>query len=129
MNVAVSGATIDKPWKLEFKPASGDSQLRFSKAANGVINSSQQRSDSTAANLIQEVEISQNEFTRLLSLAEQEKPVTVPSSRGSRIFGLRIKKIGDLIKRAVLVVVGVVKDIVHVIVKPAEGIIDLSLKR
>ncbi|MBE9067370.1 LamG domain-containing protein [Leptolyngbya cf. ectocarpi LEGE 11479] len=118
-NRAVSGATIDKPWELKLKPAS--SQLLSARAAND----SQRFSASTATTLIQESEISQDEFTRLLSqAAKKQKPVKLPPGRGLIRIGKPLKKIKKAVKKAASVVVGTVKDVVHVIVKTAEGVID-----
>lgn len=118
-NRVVSGATIDKPWELKLNSAS--SQLLSARAAND----SQRLSARAATTLIQESEISQDEFTRLLSQAtKKQPPVKLPPGRGLIRIGKPFKKIKNAVKKAASVVVGAVKDVVHVIVKTAEGVID-----
>ncbi|NET36140.1 MAG: hypothetical protein F6K19_29630 [Cyanothece sp. SIO1E1] len=128
-NRVISGATIDNPWELKFKPDSNNSQLRSARTVGGAANISQLQSASATDTLIQETEVSQDEFMQLLKQAEQENSsATVPPDGSSRILRFRVfRKIKNAVKKAVSVVVGTVKDIVHVIVKTAEGIIDFVI--
>lgn len=123
-NRVVSGATIDKPWSLELKPTDNKNQLPTARAVSGDAR----QANSTATNIIQEVEISQDEFARLLSQAIPEEtnapqqPVNLPPGFSAIRIGNPFKRVGRAIKKATSVVIGVVKDVVNVVVKTAEGV-------
>ncbi|MEM8805790.1 MAG: hypothetical protein AAGF01_07165, partial [Cyanobacteria bacterium P01_G01_bin.38] len=143
----VSGAAIDQPWELKFKPApdEGDRPQVVAKAANlqaqGLVSASVAAKRSEDAG-IQEEPVSQDDFARLLSQATSSEIASIsePSDKDTQLPGvigiggarrvgaikrLRIgKRIREAVKKATSVVVGAVKGVVHFVVKTAEEVID-----
>lgn len=122
---AVSSATIDNPWKLELKPDNNNQK----RAANVSQLRAIEDVNSKATTIIQEVEISQDEFTRLLKQAIPEETTSaqpplndLPVQVSSLRIGNPFKKVGDAVKKATSVVIGVVEDGVNVIVNTTEGV-------
>ncbi|MEO1391013.1 MAG: LamG domain-containing protein [Cyanobacteria bacterium J06634_6] len=133
----VSSATIDQPWKLEFKPANNNSQLRFARAVSRGANDSvgaasptenrQSLSASTPTTLIQEAEVSQDEFAQLLSRAIPEETARPPVSNlpgQARFIKLPnpFKEIKDAVQSGFSTVIGIAEGVVNVLVDTAQGV-------
>ena len=127
-NRTVSGNTINNPWELKFGAIEDNTTtlpdgFRRSKPPSKVIVKSP----------IKENQISSDEWQKLLSQATSSEETTIPQTSGlgtsnliaaKSVFRRIGRKIKNAIKKAASVVIGTVKDVVHVIVKTAEGIID-----
>jgi|GEM_PF-3165846 len=109
---AIDSTAITAPWEITFAPARTTSEPTARPATPGL------RLDEAR---IQEREMSQDEFMRLLSQADTRSSAAARPLRGFRGFFKRIK---DAIKKAVAVVVGAVEKVIHVIVTTAEEVID-----
>ncbi|MEO1522717.1 MAG: hypothetical protein AAFU78_18325, partial [Cyanobacteria bacterium J06633_2] len=149
---AVSGATIDRPWTLEFGTTGNTSRQLSARAvgrsAGNLTNEDdgkahpkderQNLSASTPKTIIQEKEISQDEFVQLLGRAIPEetsrkvpgfnspgsKP-TKPSLTGPAKFislSNPFKTAGDAIRSGVSATIGFVEDGVNVVVDTAQGV-------
>ncbi|MEL6383405.1 MAG: LamG-like jellyroll fold domain-containing protein [Cyanobacteria bacterium J06626_18] len=146
-NRVVSGAAIDNPWELKFKPAPDESDRQQIPAQTAILKKRGLVSASVVASGpenggVQEAALSQGEFTRLLSQAtsseaapiseapskETQGPGAIGFGSVRRIGGLKRLRIGrrirNAIKKATSVVVGAVKGVVHFVVKTAEEVID-----
>ena len=148
-NRVVSGAAIDQPWELKFKPAPDESDRRQSQAQTAILRRRGLTAASVAANSpensgIQEEGMSQDDFTRLLSQATSSESAPVVTSGEStqrpgttgfgstqRVFAARRLRIGrrirNALKKATSVVIGAVEGAVHFIVKTAEEVIDFVI--
>lgn len=145
----VSGAAIGTPWELTFKPAADDAG-GLQPAARAAALKVRESASSPVADKdqpkrgIQEEEISQDAFVRLLGQAagsEEPQPSAAIGSAalagaagmegtlrsGAARRGKVGRRIRDAIKKATSVVVGAVEGIVHILVKTAEGIIDFVI--
>ncbi|MFK8185499.1 MAG: hypothetical protein AB8B99_19150, partial [Phormidesmis sp.] len=119
-----------KPWALELPTKKRDNlqQIRALSAIDGTTANANSRSSSSATNIIQEVEISQDEFAKLLGQAIPEEtsppkpPANLPPGSSFIRIGNPFKRVGRAIKKATSVVIGVVKDVVNVIVRTAQGV-------
>jgi hypothetical protein len=142
----VSGAALGTPWELTLKPAA-DSAGGLQPAARAAALKVRESASSPVADKdqpkrgIQEEEISQDAFVRLLGQAASSEEPQFSAAIGSaalagaagmegtlRAGAARRGKVGrrirDAIKKATSVVVGAVEGIVHILVRTAEGIID-----
>lgn len=103
----VSAATIDKPWRIEFNPANTTEQ------------------EQTPATLIQEVQVSKDEWAQLLNRAipEDTAPEVQTRSIGSRgsARGL-LGTIKNTIKASASAVIGIADGLVNVLVDTAQGV-------
>ena len=143
----VSGAAIDQPWELKFKPAPDAGELQQIQAPRSVLRKQAFTAASVAANSpgnsgIEEATVSQDDFARLLSQAtgSESAPISEPAGKDTQLPGvigfggtqrgfairrLRIgRRIRNAVKKATSVVVGAVKGVVHFVVKTAEEVID-----
>ena len=133
----VSGATIGQPWKLEFKPANNNSQRLSARAVSrgasdsvGAASPIENRSSlsaSTPTTLIQEANISQDEFSQLLSQAIPEETAQPPASNlpGQAKF-IKLpnpfKEIKDAVESGFSTVIGIAEGAVNVLVETAQGV-------
>ena len=133
----VSGATIGQPWKLEFKPANNNSQRLSARAVSrgasdsvGAASPIENRSSlsaSTPTTLIQEANISQDEFSQLLSQAIPEETAQPPASNlpGQAKF-IKLpnpfKEIKDAVESGISTAIGFVEGAVNVLVETAQGV-------
>ncbi|NEQ42297.1 MAG: hypothetical protein F6K00_01545 [Leptolyngbya sp. SIOISBB] len=143
----VSGAAIDQPWELKFKPEPDEGDRRQTQAQSAILKSRGLVAASVAANRpedgdIGEATVSQDDFARLLNQATSSEaaPISEPAGKetqlpgaigfgGARRIGgikrLRIgRRIRNAIKKAKSVVVGAVKGVVHFVIKTATEVID-----
>ncbi|MEM6452534.1 MAG: LamG domain-containing protein [Cyanobacteria bacterium P01_D01_bin.105] len=144
---AVSGATIDQPWKIELGAAGNTNRLRsarsVARATGGVANEGvgaasptenlQNLSASTPKTIIQETQISQDEFAQLLGRAipEETSPKTPeskptkPNLTGPAKF-IKLPNpfptIGDAIQSGASATIGFFEDAVNVLVDTAQGV-------
>ncbi|MEM6435404.1 MAG: LamG domain-containing protein, partial [Cyanobacteria bacterium P01_D01_bin.115] len=134
----VSGATINRPWKIEFGAPGNTSRLLFAKAAGSAANEGnrQNLSASTPKTIIQETEISQDEFAQLLGRAIPEEtspdapgakpPVSTLPGQARAIRAIKIgnpfKTVRDAIKSGASATIGFFEDAVNVLVDTAQGV-------
>ncbi|MCB0196267.1 MAG: hypothetical protein KDJ65_30225, partial [Anaerolineae bacterium] len=100
----IDSRTIDNPWRLQFKAATGSNGSKRTVPGKGRIR---------------EEAISQDDLMQLLNQANR-------NGLGRARRGL-ISKIKDAVKKAVSVVVGVVKNVVHIIVETAKEVINFVI--
>ncbi|MEG4627084.1 LamG-like jellyroll fold domain-containing protein [Microcoleus sp. w1-18aA5] len=110
LNREISGDTVDKPWELKFSTSSNSSA---GVRTFGTLSTESQPSSS--ASILQETELSQNEFEQLLTRS------SAPLAQGIKEWGQRIK---NAIKTAASFVVGVAEKVVQFIVITVEQVRD-----
>ncbi|MEM6436041.1 MAG: hypothetical protein AAF773_19635, partial [Cyanobacteria bacterium P01_D01_bin.115] len=134
----VSGETIGQPWKIELGTTGNTSRLLFAKAPGSVPNEGnrQNLSVSTPKTIIQETQISQDEFAQLLNRAIPEEtspdapgakpPISTLPGQARAIRAFKIpnpfKTVGDAIKSGASATIGFFEDAVNVLVDTAQGV-------
>jgi hypothetical protein len=134
----VSGENLGNPWELKLKPA--DSETDNGNGSSSGPNGGTPPTFGLVAGptLIEESEISSDEWNRLLNEATtivDETPFQAAASAealgGGNLLAARafrpFRRIKNAVKKAFSVVVGAVKNVVHVIVKTAEGVFDFII--